>query len=405
MTIAFRNAASTQLPLHRPVTGTAVALDIYDDVKAARPAWSELSVQDCVGSPYQGRDWVTLWDRHVSGPLGEAPLIVVGRAASGSPVFVWPFVIRRLHGLRAGCLFGGKHAPLNMTLWRRDAAPSFSAATMREALRELAGRRPALDLLYLHNQPAAWNGMPNPFLTLPHQLAGEDNFVLHIRSSAERILEQEISATMRGRLRNKERKLAKLPGYRYRRAVTAEDVERQLAAFFAQKAEKLRAMGVENVFAQPGVADFIRAACHEGLADGRPLIELHALEADGEMLALFSGLHDLSRFTSMFNSHTASEHSRQSPGLILLQHLVVDCAARGFGSFDIGPGEARYKSFFCKDVEPVYDSILPLSIKGRIAAPALRAAYRAKASIKRSPRLWEIAQKIRAARNALRTSD
>ena len=60
------------------------------------------------------------------------------------------------------------------------------------------------------------------------------------------------------------------------------------------------------------------------------------------------------RFTSMFNSHTASDNARQNPGLILLQHLISDCARRGFSTFDIGPGEARYKTFFCKDLERIY---------------------------------------------------
>ena len=46
----------------------------------------------------------------------------------------------------------------------------------------------------------------------------------------------------------------------------------------------------------------------------------------------------------MFNTYTLSEHSRHSPGLILLMHMIEDCAARGVRSFDIGVGRARYKS-------------------------------------------------------------
>ena len=61
------------------------------------------------------------------------------------------------------------------------------------------------------------------------------------------------------------------------------------------------------------------------------------------------------------------------PGLILLQYLVADCADRGFSSFDIGPGEARYKSSFCKDLEPIFDSVLPLSARGHAAVLAVAA--------------------------------
>jgi len=44
----------------------------------------------------------------------------------------------------------------------------------------------------------------------------------------------------------------------------------------------MRAQGLTNVFAQPGVAEFVRQASHIKRPDGRPLIELHALEGDGE---------------------------------------------------------------------------------------------------------------------------
>jgi CelD/BcsL family acetyltransferase involved in cellulose biosynthesis len=283
-----------------------------------------------------------------------------------------------------------------MALWRRDIADTFTASDMRDALSQVARQRPDLDLLMLHSQPALWAGARNPFMTLAHQRSNEDNFVLNFTTNGSAVVEQQISGTMRSRLRNKERKLAKLSGYRYVRAATPEDVDRQLRFFFQQKEGKLKALGIDNVFAQPGVESFIRAACYAGLDRREPVIELHALECDGDMLALFSGIHDQQRFTSMFNSHTASDNSRYSPGLILLQHLITDCATRGFRSFDIGPGEARYKTFFCKDVELIYDSVLPLSLRGRAAAPALRAVRRAKSAIKRNPKMWQVAHHVRA---------
>ena len=397
MTIAFREAGSSQLSARQPsATRTAVAVTVYRDLDAVDPVWRALAQQDAVASPYQGLEWIRLWHEHVSGPLGEEPMIVVGHDHVGAPLFIWPLLLQRLGPLRIACFFGGKHATLNMPLWRRDIADAFTAEDMRDVLSQVARQRPDLDLMVLHHQPAFWSGARNPFMTLPHQRSSEDNFVLNIKANGPSVIEQQISGTMRSRLRNKERKLAKLKGYRYLRAATPEDVDRQLDSFFEQKESKLQFLGIENAFAQPGVEHFIRAACRDGLARGEPVIELHALESDGDMLALFSGIHDGQRFTSMFNSHTATDNARFSPGLILLQHLIVDCATRGFRSFDIGPGEARYKTFFCKDIEFIYDSVLPLSLRGQIAAPAVRAMRRAKSQIKRNPRLWRVAHNIRA---------
>jgi CelD/BcsL family acetyltransferase involved in cellulose biosynthesis len=394
-----------QEPAEKPGASCSVRpsrIAVFREVSLAAPYWRELEQAGGIHSPYQSQDWVRLWDRHVSGPAGLVPCIVVGFDETGAALFLWPLARNALGPLNVASFFGGKHATLNVALWRPDAARGFTAADMNFVLAELAQQEPALDFLMLSNQPESWRGLPNPFVLLPHQQGTEDNFVLRLGLPGQQIIEREISSTMRSRLRNKERKLAKLTGYRYAKAESADEVDRFLNAFFEQKASKLIALGIENVFAQPGVEDFVRAACHEGLRDGKPVIELHALEGGGDMLALFSGIHDGYRFTSSFNSHTASEQSRQSPGLILLQHLIVGCADRGFESFDIGPGEARYKAFFCKEFEPIFDSILPLSARGRALAMPLRAFFRLKSKIKRNPTLWRAAYAVRSVLNRMK---
>ena len=58
----------------------------------------------------------------------------------------------------------------------------------------------------------------------------------------------------------------------------------------------------------------------------------------------------------MFNTYTLGENARHSPGLVLLTHMVADSAARGLRSFDIGVGRAHYKSFFCREPEPLFDT-------------------------------------------------
>jgi CelD/BcsL family acetyltransferase involved in cellulose biosynthesis len=161
-------------------------------------------------------------------------------------------------------------------------------------------------------------------------------------------------------------------------------------------------LGLEDPFAPADIRNFVRATCLCGLAEGAPLMELHALESESEMLALFSGLHDGERFTCAFTSHTNGEASRFSPGVALLHRLILDCAERGFGSFDVGPGAARYKSIFCKEFEPLFDSVLPLSIRGRVMASLLRISIRLKSDIKRNATLWRAVSTVRSVANQVR---
>ncbi len=403
MNIAFRPSPPTAPDAAEPIgSGSVARIEIFDGLGAADAAWRKLIELGAIASPYQGYDWVRLWHRHVSPHSGAMPCLIVGFDAANEPMFLWPFVREAFGPFRIATFFGGKHATINMALWRRDTADDFTAADMNAVLARVARMAPDLDFLLLSNQPHRWSDAANPFALLAHHRSTEDNFVLRLGGTSAEILERELSSSTRSRLRNKEKKLQKLKDYRYIRARTAQEVEFQLVSFFAQKAEKFAALRLHNVFADPGVEDFIRAACHEGLEAGKPVIELHALEGGGEMLALFSGIHDNQRFTSNFNSHTGSDNSRHSPGLILLQYLVADCADRGFASFDIGPGEARYKSSFCKELEPIFDSVLPLSVRARAVAVPLRLMFRAKSTIKRHPALWAVASFVRRSLNSLK---
>ena len=288
---------------------------------------------------------------------------------------------------------GGKHANYNFGPWRRDFG--CDADVLRALIDWLAEARPALDAIELLNQPESWDGLANPLRALAHQSSPSDGYRLALAGTPEALLERVLSNSMRGRLRTKERKLEKLPGYRYLRAKTGAEVDRFLNSFFAQKAARLAEQGIDNVFASPGVADFIREACLLGLEHERPVIEIHALECEGDVLAIFAGVNDGQRFSSMFNTYTFGENARQSPGLLLLTHVIGDCLARGVSAYDHGVGEAQYKSFFSDATEPLFDSFFGLSPRGQALAAVIAAKATLKRWVKRSPRALQLAQALR----------
>jgi CelD/BcsL family acetyltransferase involved in cellulose biosynthesis len=152
-----------------------------------------------------------------------------------------------------------------------------------------------------------------------------------------------------------------------------------------------------NVFAEPGVEDFIRAACTTPLANGNRVIDIHALECDDDVIAIFAGVADGHRFSMMFNTYTISANSKYSPGLILMRDIIDHYAGQDYRAFDLGIGSDEYKRLFCKSDEPIFDSFIPLSARGRIAAAAMSGLNRAKRLVKHNPALFEMAQKLRSA--------
>jgi CelD/BcsL family acetyltransferase involved in cellulose biosynthesis len=151
------------------------------------------------------------------------------------------------------------------------------------------------------------------------------------------------------------------------------------------------------VFAEPGVEEFIRSACRAPLAGGGRVIDLHALECDDEVIAMFAGVADGHRFSMMFNTYTMSARSRYSPGLILMRNIIDHYAGKKYRALDLGIGSDDYKRLFCKGGEPIFDSFIPLSARGRAAATAMSALNRLKRQVKRNPMLLRFAQTLRRA--------
>ena len=80
------------------------------------------------------------------------------------------------------------------------------------------------------------------------------------------------------------------------------------------------------------------------------------------------------------------------------QSVVIDQhAGQNYRALDLGIGSDDYKRLFCKSDEPIFDSFLPLSARGRMAAAAMSAVNRAKRMVKHNPALLEMAQKLRSA--------
>jgi len=379
-------------------TDKVARVDVFEDMMSPEPFWRHLESGRSLATPYQRFDLLSAWQYHVGARTGMTPFIVVGFDDAGEPLFLWPFGRTQTGPFKVVRFLGSKHANFNVGLWRRDSLAAIGARELLDIFDRLTARGHRVDLVALFNQPLTWDGIPNPFGLLPRQASVDMSARLTLDRATEDAINDGLSPSMRSRLRAKERKLQNLPGYRYLQAATDADVDRLLDSFFSLKSTHMAAQGLGNVFAEPGVIEFLREACQRKLPNGRRLIEIHALEGGGEVLAVFGTTADDYRFSSMFNTYTLGENARHSPGLVLLTHMVADCVARGVRSFDIGVGRAYYKSVFCREPEPLFDTFLPLTRRGRLAAAAFGATFAIKRMIKQNQALWSAVQALRRVR-------
>ena len=392
-------------PLNPAVVATACVgpigrVDIFHDLSAAEPLWRRLEAEATLGTPYQRFDFMAPWQRHVGSRAGITPLIVIASDPAGRPLMLLPLGLRRFGPLGIAGFLGGKHVNFNLALWRRETLAAIGPGEIAAVLDRLAATG-GIDLLALANQPLTWDGCANPLALLPHQPSPSFGWRGALAADFATLAASRFNGTARKKLRKKERSLAAHGPLRCWQAASADEARRVIDVFFEQKAARMRERGIADVFAAPGMREFITTAATERLADGRPAIELHVLAVGERILAVFGGVADDRRFSGMFNSITRCPLAHESPGELLLIDLVRHCCARGLATFDLGVGEADYKRTLCSEPEPLVDSIVPLTTRGRAAAALWRLKIAAKRRIKHSPAIWRA---IGAARRMIRSA-
>ncbi len=112
-------------------------------------------------------------------------------------------------------------------------------------------------------------------------------------------------------------------------------------------------------------------------------MELHALMIDQRIVATLGALCGRDRLSGLVVSYgTEREIARCSPGELIVHEVVRSAIARGFTTFDLGVGEARYKAECCEATEALFDTspqarsaVLPVSPTPRAAREGGRQAF------------------------------
>ncbi|HXH44188.1 MAG TPA: GNAT family N-acetyltransferase [Bradyrhizobium sp.] len=391
MTMAAAMQSRTAEAPARSKASRIAHVDIVADLAEAETVWRAFETNGHLFTPYQRFDLLSPWQGQVGAREGARPFVVIARGAEHRPLLLLPLSLRQSHGVRTACFMGGKHTTFNMGLWNAEFAAQAVSADL-DAL--LAPLREHVDVLVLSQQPLRWHDQQNPFALLPRQSSINGCPLLAMETGGPP--ESRISNSFRRRLKSKEKKLQALAGYRYHLAQSDADVTRLLDWFFRVKPVRMAEQKLPNVFAEPGVEQFVRSACLASRGEGR-VIDIHALECDEEVIAIFAGVADGQRFSMMFNTYTLSENARYSPGLILMRYIIDRYAERGYRSLDLGIGTDDYKRMFCKDDEDIFDSFVPLTSRGKLAAMAMSSLSHGKRLVKQNQMLFDMARRLRQA--------
>ncbi|MBL8590486.1 MAG: GNAT family N-acetyltransferase [Methylobacteriaceae bacterium] len=388
---AAEEAAPPALERAPPFAG----VEVFADLRAAQADWAELE-SAAPHAAYQRRDWALPWLGSLGRAQGVSPAITVARNAAGRPIALLPLGVMARGPLRLAEFIGGKDANFTFGLFRPGVA--WRAPDLAALMRAAAAATPGgVDLYALVNQPYAWDGQPNPMQALRHQSAPSAGYKANLSGSGEAFLRARLSGESRKKIRKKEARLAEFGPIRHLTARSADEARAILAVFAAQKAQRMRDKGLDNVFEGAGADEFLTRVAVEPLERGAtPAVELHALAAGERIVATFAGAPCGRRFSGMFNSFELDpEISRTSPGDLLLARLMAMKCDEGYTVFDLGVGEARYKKTFCDAEETLFDAYVPSTAAGAALMWVKAAKRMAKRRIKHDPRLWRMVETVR----------
>jgi CelD/BcsL family acetyltransferase involved in cellulose biosynthesis len=368
-------------------------IDIHSDPDQADAAWAHLESL-APGSIYQTRRFLRPWLETFGRELGIKPMLIVAHDAHESPVALLPFGIRRHGPVQVAQFLGGTDSNANLGLFRPDF--HFGATDIRSLLHAAAARsKPRPDVFLLVNQPEAWEGDANPLDIFPHQMSASYLHSTGLTADARAFMAARLAGDKGKKLRKKEKRLAALGPVSRVRASTPAEVRHILDAFFAQKLERFRRRGIDSSFTSASSRQFLEAMALDGLDAGRASLELHALVCDDRIVAVYGGGEHRGHFNAMVNSFDLDEEiSKTSPGDLLLKSLLEEKCAQGLHAFDLGIGEARYKTTWCPQADPLFDSILAVSTLGDAFVAVEKVRRHAKRWIKQSDWAWPLAQRL-----------
>lgn len=382
----------------RPLAATGArpwhGITVTGDIAAVEADWRLLETRALV-TPYQAYGWVRPFVETVGAAERMTFRHVVIRDASASALAILPLVITRRNGIRFAEFIGGKHANYHMGLYASDFAALLGAGTTRLLLAEIGAAIGGLDAFIFVNQPTQWQGIANPLAALAAGPSPSGAYKLSlVPGDGDGSLRRSMSSHAHKKLKNKRNRFAGFGPSEVVRAREPAQIARVIDAFLRQKAARFRMMGVPDPFAPPSVRRFLEHAAQPD-GDRPPVLELYSLDVAGQSVATYVGAVQAGRFSGMATSFDMdSEVAKTSPGEILLVELIKLKGREGTTVFDLGVGEARYKTTICDERDELVDSFLPLTVKGHAFAGIARAKRWAKRRIKASPLALKLAHRV-----------
>jgi CelD/BcsL family acetyltransferase involved in cellulose biosynthesis len=379
------------------IIAVGVDVTVHDDLEAVADTWRAFEkVADCTA--FQAFVWHATWQKHVGGPGGVRPAIVVGRRGA-DVVFLVPLAVEPGRFIRRLVWHATDLCDYNAPLLARDFDQEIGGrdfVTLFAEMRRMIATRPGLafDAVSLTKMPETVGDQPNPFLALATTLNPSGAYSTRLASTWDAFYAEKRSSATRRRDRTKRKRMADLGEVRFVIPDKPGEIITTLESLMEQKSKALEKMGVRDLFARPGYRDFYRDVSTDPAAHG--LVHVSRLDVGANPGAVNLGLVFAGAYYHVLASYDAGGVARFGPGAAHLHELMAYAIQRGCHTFDFTIGDEHYKQEWSDRTLGLHDFRSAATQRGWAATLPSAALARAKRIIKHTPFLWRAVSKGRA---------
>ena len=375
-----------------------VRIDVYEDLAAIERDWRTFEpLADC--TVFQSFDWLAAWQRHIGVLNGVTPAIVVGRDGAGAIQILLPLAVRKAGIVRELTWLGSELCDYSAPLLAANFSARIDAKRFMALWQDIARclqAHPSLryDVVDLEKMPATVGAQQNPMRHLGGTMTPSGAYSTHLTGDWKTYYTTKRSSATRRRDRTKRKKLSEFGALTFVTPTDAGDILHTLDTLMAQKARSFAHMGVANLFAKPGHADFYGALATDPAT--RPLVHVSRLDVGTTAAAVNLALTYRGCYYHLLASYDDGELSRFGPGAAHLHDLLHYAIDHGFKVFDFTIGDEHYKRDWCDTELKLYDYIAPATWRGALVATPMLAGQRVKRWIKQTPAVWSAFSAARA---------
>jgi CelD/BcsL family acetyltransferase involved in cellulose biosynthesis len=311
-------------------------------------------------TPFQDGRWLKAWSETAGRSVALETFTIMIEDRAGRHVMSLPLMLAVERGLRTISFADAGVTDYNLPLGldRRDWSASEVAALWSAILAAL----PPADILRLEKMPARIADMPNPL-------------VRHVRARlmklAGAVLEigEDIVSYGRGLDRHDRKELERswrvferMPGASFRPITDPAEAGRVMTCLERWQRERMAALGKPYVLDDPSYRALYRRLVAYGLADGK--LVLTALMSGKEPVAALLSIASGRSIAMLRIADAGGEWKICSPGRLIIERTVRHLHAKGFRTFDMTTGAYGYKRRLGAESRPLFELVLPLSLRG-----------------------------------------